>query len=96
MNEPAPGKPVQFAFNDVAQYLLVLLLAKALKSLGIYMCYDLLKVDYPLRFLSINRCLTFFLFLAHTPRATSLLRLADRLHILCRPAAAVQRESQDQ
>ncbi len=32
-----------FSLNDVAQFLLVLLVAKFLKSAGIYLFYDLLK-----------------------------------------------------
>jgi len=37
------SRKVSFAFNDVAQYLLVLFIAKFFKSFGIYLCYDLLK-----------------------------------------------------
>lgn len=32
-----------FAFNNVAQFLVLLLVSKIFKSLGIYLCYDLLK-----------------------------------------------------
>lgn len=31
------------SFNNLAQFLVVLLIAKFLKSIGIYLCYDLLK-----------------------------------------------------
>ena len=37
------GKRSDFSMNDVAQFLVVLLVAKFFKSCGIYMVYDLLK-----------------------------------------------------
>ena len=39
-NQP---RKISFSFNDVAQYLVVLFIAKFFKSFGIYLCYDLLK-----------------------------------------------------
>ena len=37
------ARKASFSFNQVAQFLLVLLVSKFLKSIGIYLCYDLLK-----------------------------------------------------
>ena len=59
------SKKITFSFNDVAQFLVLLLISKFLKSFGIYLCYDLLKQIHlvQLLFFSLFIASLFFLLL---------------------------------
>jgi zinc transporter 5/7 len=59
------SRKISFSFNDVAQFLILILISKFLKSFGIYLCYDLLKQIHlvQLLFFSLSVASLFFILL---------------------------------
>lgn len=62
------GKRSNFSMNDVAQYLLILLIAKFFKSCGIYLFYDLLKHIHIVQLLFfVSLCASIFFVILQKP-----------------------------
>lgn len=56
-------KSPSFSFNDIAHFLILLLISKFLKSFGIYLCYDLLKDIHLVQLLYFSLLISSFFYL---------------------------------